>query len=289
MKKIDDLTGEIYAKIATRIRERKSQRHKKRNEITDDNSVQLLSNIMNNKRLSSRNPYLLNSKMTYDIVTNLDFKSSYELIWGNGKDLDEMLRIVFEYSLEYLQNKSNDYGKIIEDCLLNFYPYARLSAEYDHAIEPFKPEIPDIGLAYDFAKKHLYFEISDDFKSKHRKYFETLETKKLPDKIITFVEKDVFEILKEYLKKHAEGITTYELISKIIGYETEDMYEDMIHGPEWSAHQPLTYTGETYKKVRQETIDAGRSYIDAIIHEQEETDYFYQIYPYPLTNGDFDY
>lgn len=67
------------------------------------------------------------------------------------------------------------------------------------------------------------------------------------------------------------------------------MYEDMIHGPEWSAHQPLTYTGETYKKVRQETIDAGRSYIDAIIHEQEETDYFYQIYPYPLTNGDFDY
>ena len=57
---INSLTDEIYKKIAARILERKNKLGKTRKQITDQNSMYLLSNIMHNKRVKNRNPYLLN-------------------------------------------------------------------------------------------------------------------------------------------------------------------------------------------------------------------------------------
>ena len=94
-KLIDELTEEIYQNIARRVLIRKKKLNMKRFQITDQNSVPLLSNVMHNKRIHNRNPYLLNSKITFDIVSKLKFKSSYELIWGENSELDSMLRNIF--------------------------------------------------------------------------------------------------------------------------------------------------------------------------------------------------
>lgn len=119
---LNSLTDEIYKKIADRILERKNKLGKTREQITDDNSVQLLSNIMHNKRIKNRNPYLLNNKMSGDIVKNLNFNSSYELVWGSNKELEVIIEKIYELSLEYLQNKNDANKKLVEDSLLNYFP-----------------------------------------------------------------------------------------------------------------------------------------------------------------------
>ncbi|MFM9785384.1 hypothetical protein, partial [Streptomyces scabiei] len=116
----------------------------KRFQITDQNSVPLLSNVMHNKRIHNRNPYLLNSKITFDIVSKLKFKSSYELIWGENSELDSMLRNIFNIGLEILQNQTDKNSELIENCYLEYLPYAKASAAYENAFQPFKPDIEDV-------------------------------------------------------------------------------------------------------------------------------------------------
>ena len=103
-----------------RILNKKRDLKKKRFQITDVNNVQMLSNVMHNRIYEKRNPYLLNSKTTYDIVTNLNFKSSYDLIWGEDKELDSILKAVFQYGLNHLQATKNIKGELIENCLLEY-------------------------------------------------------------------------------------------------------------------------------------------------------------------------
>ncbi len=276
---INSLTDEIYKKIAARILERKNKLGKTRKQITDQNSMYLLSNIMHNKRVKNRNPYLLNNKMIGDIVKNLDFNSSYELIWGSNKELATIIERLYELSLKYLQNKNDANKKLVEDSLLNYFPYAKLLAEYNYAIEPLKPEVEDIALAHSMAIKHLYFEIDDIFQREHKKYFQNKITRNLPTTLVEFITKIVPNILMDYLKTHNEGQTIYELISKIVSYESENINEEMANGPEWFEHQPLSYSEIPITEIRQEVINTGQAYIDAIINGQAETDPFYEDYP----------
>lgn len=276
---INSLTDEIYKEIADRILERKNKLGKTREQITDDNSVQLLSNIMHNKRVKNRNPYLLNNKMSGDIVKNLNFNSSYELVWGNNKDLEVIMEKLYKLSLKYLQNKNDTNKKLVEKSLLNYFPYAKLVAEYNYAIEPLKPEIEDLALAHNMAIKHLYFEINYIFQREHKKYFQDKVTRNLPTTLVKFITKIVPNILMDYLKSHGEGQTIYELISKIVSYENEKINEEMANGPEWFEHQPLSYSERPITEIRQEIINTGQAYIDAIINSQADTDPFYDDYP----------
>ena len=276
---INSLTDEIYKKIADRILERKNKLGKTREQITDDNSVQLLSNIMHNKRVKNRNPYLLNNKMSGDIVKNLNFNSSYELVWGNSKDLEAIMEKLYKLSLKYLQNKNDTNKKLVEKSLLNYFPYAKLVAEYNYAIEPLKPEVDDLALAHNMAIKHLYFEIDYIFQREHKKYFQDKATRNLPTTLVKFITKIVPNILMDYLKSHDEGQTIYELISKIVYYESKDINEKMANGPEWFEHQPLSHSEIPIAEIRQEIINTGQAYIDAIVNGQAETDPFYNDYP----------
>lgn len=280
---IDKLTNKIYKKISLRILNKKKELKKKRFQITDANNVQMLSNIMHNKRNKKRNPYLLNSKTTYDVVSKLDFKSSYDLIWGENEDLNSILEDLFKYGLKYLQTIDKTKNELIENCLLDYLPYAKISAEFEYALEPLKPDIEDVFLNHNIAIKHLYYGISESFKKAHKSFFENKETKKLPQNINKFVETNLPNLLQKYLDDtDNQGKRAYKIMSEIMSYESEDEFDSISHGPEWEMHQPLTISERPLTEVREEVIEAGNKYIDTIVNEQKELDPFYLDNPFYL-------
>ncbi|WP_283588994.1 MULTISPECIES: hypothetical protein [Lactobacillaceae] len=283
-KLIDELTEEIYQNIARRVLIRKKKLNMKRFQITDQNSVPLLSNVMHNKRIHNRNPYLLNSKITFDIVSKLKFKSSYELIWGENSELDSMLRNIFNIGLEILQNQTDKNSELIENCYLEYLPYAKASAAYENAFQPFKPDIEDVVEAQDIAEAHLYYGVLEDLRISHKRYFNDKETKKLSKNISEFINNEIPQLLHQYLKENDnQGHRAYRIMSEIMSYESENEFDSISHGPEWYAHQPLTANTERpLMDLRQEVVDAGNKYIDTIINEQKECDPFYKDYDYPI-------
>lgn len=278
---INELTNQIYKNIALRILNRKEQLKKKRTDITDDNSVSMLSNVMHNKRIPNRNPYLLNHKIICDIVSKLNFKSAYYLIWGENKELESTLETLFKYGLKYLQEESDLNKKLIENCLLEYLPYAKLTAELEYSFEPFKPNREDVVSARSTAIEHLYYGILSYFKEEHKKFFEEKETSKFTQNIIHFISKNMFELLKQYLnERDNQGQKAYSIMSKILSYESENEFDNISHGPEWFPYQPLTNSERPVMEIRQEVVDAGNKYIDAIVNEQKELDPFYLENPY---------
>lgn len=279
-KLINKLTEEIYRNISQRVLSRKKKLGMKRFQITDVNSVQLLSNVMHNKRINNRNPYLLNSKITFDIVTNLKFKSSYELIWGEGEELNSMLRIIFRTGLKILQEQSGKNSKLIENCYLEYLPYAKATAGFEKAFQPFKPDIEDVAYAQSVAYTHLYYGVSEYLKNAHKKYFKDKETKKLPQNISNFINNEIIKLLHQYLKDNDnQGQRAYKIMSEIMSYQSNNEFDSISHGPEWFPYQTLTNSERPLMEVRQEVIDAGNKYIDTIINEQKELDPFYMDYP----------
>lgn len=276
------ITEDIYAGIARRILNKKHKLHKTRIQIIngDDNRLSLLSNIMHNKRVKSRNPYLLNDTMAEDIVKNLNFSSTYELIWGDDNELDSINHQIFIEGIKYLANNYEEYDELIEGCLCKYLPYARMSAEFEFAIPPDKPENEDMGLVRDFSLEYLFFYNSDTLKEQHKNYFSSKTTKKLDQEIEKYIIKVIPKVLKEYAQEiNNSGREAFNMISSIIKYETESVNESMMHGPEWFAHQPLTYTEKPWSEVRQKVIDAGENYIKTIIEEQYEIDPFFHETP----------
>lgn len=278
-KLINELTEEIYQNISQRVLSRKKKLGMKRFQITDVNSVQLLSNVMHNKRINNRNPYLLNSKITFDIVTNLKFKSSYELIWGESEELNSMLRIIFRTGLKILQEQSGKNSKLIENCYLEYLPYAKATAGFEKAFQPFKPDIEDVAYAQSVAYTHLYYGVSEYLKNAHKKYFKDKETKKLPQNISNFINNEIIKLLHQYLKDNDnQGQRAYKIMSEIISYQSNNEFDSISHSPEWYPHQPLTNSERPLMEVRQEVVNAGNKYIDTIVNEQKELDPFYKDY-----------
>lgn len=76
------------------------------------------------------------------------------------------------------------------------------------------------------------------------------------------------------------GKRVYDLISAIVNYERENLYEDTSHGPEWFAHQPLSNFERPMMDIRNDVIEAGNKYIDTIIDKQKETDSFFIDHPF---------
>lgn len=272
-KEVNNITNIIYKNISQRIRSRKLSLHKSRLDITNNSNVQLLSNIMHNRRLPKRNPYLLNPSITQDIVRNLKFSSVYELIWGSGDELDSLLSILFETGINILENENTD---LIEHCLYDFLPYCRDAAEFDHACEPFKPEIEYVATEQDFAKSYLYFYLEDNWKNKHKKFFFNKGCKKIDILIDEFITTQLPILLNTYLNEtNHSGLITYRLISEIIERNNASFSEDLANGPEYSFHQPVTNSDEPVATVRNEVVNAGEKYIDALVNEQIETDLFF--------------
>lgn len=271
---INNYVENIFETISKRILDRKNKLGKTRTDITNDDNVQLLSNIMHNKRLTKRNPYLLNDSITYDIVKNLNFNSSYELIWGKGNKLDQILKDLFYIGINLLEHSDPD---LIEYCYYEYLPYTKEAAIFDSSTGSLQTDIETVGTQQQFAKEYLYFELSDKWEERHYSFFKDKGTKKLDKLLNDFLSSTLRSSLQEFLNEtNHNGQNTYDLMSSIIGYENEDEFESIAHGPEWFAHQPLTNSEKPIAEVRQSIIEAGEKYINTIVNAQKETDPFFE-------------
>jgi hypothetical protein len=268
---IQELTESIYSLISRRILQKKKQLKKTRFQISPDNE-QLLSNVMHNKRIKSRNPYLLNSQIIHDVVDNLNFSSVYELIWGTENDLDPLLRSLFSIGMDLLSKSNND---LIEQSCYEYLPYTRIVAKYDHS--KFQDiDVTDVGAEWQSAKWYLYYELSDKWKEQHHSFFQDKGTKKLDKQLTIFINTELLSLLQDFLNETShEGKKAYDLMTSIIEYENEDVFESISHGPEWYAHQPLTNSEKPIADVRQSIIDAGDNYINTMVNAQKELDPFF--------------
>ncbi len=268
---IQTFTEHIYSLISKRILQKKKQLKKTRFQISNGNE-QLLSNVMHNRRIKSRNPYLLNSQIIHDVVDNLNFSSVYELIWGTGNDLDPLLRSLFNIGIDLLSESNKD---LIDQSCYEYLPYTRIAAKYDHS--KFQDiDVADVGEEWQSAKWYLYYELSDKWEEQHHSFFKDKETKKMDKQLTIFINSTLPPLLQDFLNETGhEGKKAYDLMTSIIEYENEDVFENISHGPEWYAHQPLTNSEKPIADVRQSIIAAGDKYINAIVNAQKELDPFF--------------
>lgn len=270
---IKKLSEQIYSQISKRVLHRKKKAKKQRFKITDANNVQLLSNIMHNKRVKSRNPYLLNDKITYDIVTNLNFSSAYELIWGSEDELSSNLDVILEIGINILRDTQ---VALIDNCLYEYLPYCKAAAQYENAIDPMKPEIETMGELQQQAIMYLVYHLHSEASKMHFEFFKDKGTKKLDKNLTIFIQDYLPKLLEHLLNDtNYNGKRVYDLISSIVNYEKENLYEDISHGPEWFAYQLLSNSERPMMDVRNDVIEAGDKYIDTIIDEQKEIDPFF--------------
>lgn len=271
MNKIDQIVELIFNNISTRVTNRKKQLKKTRSDITNESNVQLLSSIMNNQRVPSRNPYLLNASITDDIVSNLNFYSSYELIWGDHSDLDILLKQIFYAGISLLKQNN-----LIEECRLTYLPYAKASAKFNFANELEKPDLETLVEEQEYASEYVFFYINDKLKEEHKNFFSKSGTKKINKQLFNFINTTFPRLFSNFLSEtNHQGKQVYELMSSIIKYENEDIFESIAHGPEWFQHEPLTNSEIPLSDVRKNIINTGEKYIDALLNEQFETDYFF--------------
>lgn len=271
MNKIDQIVELIFNNISTRVTNRKKQLKKTRSDITNESNVQLLSSIMNNQRVPSRNPYLLNASITDDIVSNLNFHSSYELIWGDHSDLDILLKQIFYAGISLLKQNN-----LIEECRLTYLPYAKASAKFNFANELEKPDLETLVEEQEYASEYVFFYINDKLKEEHKNFFSKSGTKKINKQLFNFINTTFPRLFSNFLSEtNHQGKQVYELMSSIIKYENEDIFESIAHGPEWFQHEPLTNSEIPLSDIRKNIINTGEKYIDALLNEQFETDYFF--------------
>lgn len=264
MNKIDQIVELIFNNISTRVTNRKKQLKKTRSDITNESNVQLLSSIMNNQRVPSRNPYLLNASITDDIVSNLNFHSSYELIWGDHSDLDILLKQIFYAGISLLKQNN-----LIEECRLTYLPYAKASAKFNFANELEKPDLETLVEEQEYASEYVFFYINDKLKEEHKNFFSKSGTKKINKQLFNFINTTFPRLFSNFLSEtNHQGKQVYELMSSIIKYENEDIFESIAHGPEWFQHEPLTNSEIPLSDVRKNIINTGEKYIDALLNEQ---------------------
>lgn len=269
---INEIVNKMYYHISQRILNKKRQLKKTRTDITSDNNIQLLSSIMHNKRVQNRNPYLLNPSITQDIVSSLQFPSSYELIWGKKEDLASF----FGDGINYLKSQEGAKSNTIKKCLHEYLPFAKVDAQYNnsHFTSPSDEQVrEELSLV---ASSYLYACLHNDFEQYHYEFFKDKGTKKLNKWISLFFDTELFKLLKQFLKDNDDhGEKIYQLIKNIINYENEYLFDDMIYGAEGYFHLIATNSEEPIQDIRSEIISAGEKYIDTIIEAQEKTDPFF--------------
>ena len=278
------LTNLIYSNIGKRIKAKKKISGKKRYEIYSN--VELLSNIINNHRIKSRNPYLLTNSATDDIVKNLNFSSNYQLIWGENDDLNSILRETFFTGLNYINSFYNSTNKslkhingLLDACLKDYLPFALYLAkselgEIKDIPDPLIEPIDDLDEKLSLAKEHLYWNLKYDFAEMHLKYFKDMYIKKIDQKLSEFYIQELPKLFKNYLNNtDYAGKKAYNIMTDIFNYEISS-FEESFQSTEWLMHQPVTPSGKPMSEIRERIIDAGNAYISVLINAQKESEDF---------------
>lgn len=283
MDYIKPLTELIYKQISKRIMKRKKENHQTNADISADNE-QLLSNVIHNHRIKTRNPYLLTPNLIDDIMDNLEFTSTYELIWGSNSELDLLLSACILYGLEFL-SREDRFKELVDVCCYNYLQYAKDAAtSVSFNIDPddyfYRTIYPtDKKMAFSFIRSKIF----PKFKIKHKQFFEEKETKKLDKQLITFFKKELPVILNEFdidIDPKMNGMDAFSLMCSI--FEYENMVHKEEFPPGYKRKMPLSYYKEPTEimDLHGDLYYYGTNFINAMVDLQIKTDPFFKDKPW---------
>lgn len=263
----------ILNMAADRLIETKKNKKLKNEDISIDNTA-YISKICN-KKVTDRNPYLYTFAVLFNMKESLNYNSFGEIIFGNKYEQKLYGGELF-YNLinDFLLQKSEKYrdiNNLIEDCLMEYYQYAKssfaltvdLEEEYinnpiflSDKYEIFK-EYLNSSYDYSLAKRNaialLYNEIEEEFLEKLYIFslkFEENGTKKINrefNKLVISL-KDIF---KSILNKPITGKNIFDILyinfNDIIKLENERFYKEESRSAESIPHNDDSYFKVSYE------------------------------------------
>lgn len=270
MEDIHNFCDSLLKNISNSIRERKNKTNKKladiaynikdqstKDDITGD--TQMLSNIINYHIIKGKNPYLLpkpkKNNLTHNIVVNLNYGSSYNLVWNNGTViLFDNIEKIFYIGLDYLSQKNQ---KTIRTALLSDLHFAKTEA-YKQTHSNYNEY--EYKNTKEHAKNYLYETLWLEFGRAHKNYFQDLGTFKIEQNLEKFFETKFLPILEEF-NRFNNPMGTFNLI---IGIYKSINYKKTLD------RTPLIEE----KKTNDMLIKNGKGFIDALIENQDNFDNF---------------
>ncbi|MFZ7177363.1 hypothetical protein [Streptococcus hyovaginalis] len=227
---LNEVLGMIYMMISERVKKRKEFLKLTRLDISDSpNGEQLVSYVLNNRIHQRKNPYLLTPNIADDIVESLGFENVPSLIWGDKETRESYFFYLFYKGMEYLDESAPD---VVNDCLLDYLPYARTRAYSDLDKEYFNQLSEQLASPYfdkkalkksrDLAIARLYILYKNRFMLEHAHFFVTKYTTRLNDELKDFFEDNLYKMLSEF-SQTSKGKRTYLLIKEILEQSHEHL------------------------------------------------------------------
>ena len=204
-----------------------------------DSDDKLVSRVCNNTRREKKNKYLFTPTLIEETIKNtqMNFPNEMALLWGNEDEIKEYIySLFFAIILDFLSarckneayNKLNQQEFDIEDCLIDYVPFAKYATYYhlfvkhidDDNVRYWGIDVPTVlseyvGNSRDEAIHFLYNRCKEGFFdifclfAKETKSFHKLD-KRLND---CFIDKRLIPLLKQYLpKEDSLGLRVKNLI-----------------------------------------------------------------------------
>ncbi|WP_414150582.1 hypothetical protein ACIZ62_15690 [Acetobacterium carbinolicum] len=290
----------IYEMISKRFKIRKNYYNLKNYEILP-NDPQLASNILNNKRTSKKNPYLITATYFDEIQKNLGFSTLNEMLWGDKFEFKSYSGYLFYLLIKEILASDSSIKKILTSLLIEYAPFAK-----NKCLEDFlEKEDGFIGNKEDFlegkevsrgwvtfyysdwiiesadkeelycnAIGRLYSEIEYDFINAYLGYFNDKNTIKLNKKLNEFVQNDLLYIFKE---KHSNiassiGLLVYNSMNEYL-QQTPTEVEYIMYLP-GNYHNTCTpETEEDFVVVFDDLKELCLSFIDGLIKIQNRLEF----------------
>ncbi|MBW8036963.1 hypothetical protein E0700_01205 [Lactobacillus helveticus] len=219
---INNMSLKVYNQISERLKIKKKKLKFTREQIFESD-IPLVSRVLNNRRVKNKNPYLLTPTLADSIVKKMNFKSTYELVWGeNTEQREEFLECFFINGLEYLAQVHAD---IVNDALVNYFDYAYSKAMYDHIVSFVTTDVHEIITRYNFDKNHAIY----DFVEKnlealirlHKQFFKNKVTTKLVKNIQLFYDTVFLKYVRN--KQSEQGLNFYNLVLQVLIFEEKPL------------------------------------------------------------------
>lgn len=285
----------ILNMAADRLIQTKKNKKLKNEDISIDNTA-YISKIYN-KKVTDRNPYLYTYAVLFNMKESLNYNSFGEIIFGNKYE-QKLYGSELFYNLidDFLLQKSEEFkdmNNLIEDCLMEYYQYAKSSfvllvdkeEEYinnpiflSDKYEIFKDYL-DSSYDYFLAKKNaialIYSEIEEEFLEKLYKFskkFEENGTKKINREFNKLVA-SLKPIFQNKLNKPITGKNLFDILyinfNDIIKLENERFYKEESPSIESIPYYDDKYFEISYKdKLNNLIIDL--EYLDEKIKYQDK-------------------
>lgn len=286
-KIIEEISSQIYAQISEQLKTKKEKLRLTREQIFESD-IPLVSRALNNKRIQSKNPYLLTPTLADSIVRNMNFKSTYELVWGEKKEeRQQLLKHFFASGFNYLTQIRGD---TVNKILISNFDYAYSKAMYDYIVPVTTTDVHEIINRYEFEKNNAIYDFIENHLTElieiHRRFFKSKITIKFVKNIQLFYDTVFFEYLEDQINQQSQqGLNLYNLVIQVLVFEEKPlkefnrkieknqyfMNEDIDKLP---IEQQIEALGGIYKPNDMESsinkvVSLGKKFIDSILDNQK--------------------